>query len=103
MTERGSFPDLVEIVVEIPRGSRNKIEWDERAAVFRLDRVLSSAVTGCHVWARPVGVLEMRDDKGEDFKIFCVAEVVGWRDRARAHEILSHDRAAWTRERRSGE
>jgi inorganic pyrophosphatase len=100
----GAFPDVVEVVVEIPRGSRNKYEWDERAEVFRLDRVLSSAVfynfdygfvhdtrsgdgdhtdalllideptfTGCHVWARPIGGLEMRDDKGYDFKVLCVA------------------------------
>ena len=40
----GDFPDIVEVVVEIPRGSRNKYEWDETAGVFRLDRVLSSAV-----------------------------------------------------------
>jgi inorganic pyrophosphatase len=100
----GASPDVVEVVVEIPRGSRNKYEWDERAEVFRLDRVLSSAVfynfdygfvhdtrsgdgdhtdalllideptfTGCHVWARPIGGLEMRDDKGYDFKVLCVA------------------------------
>ena len=100
----GRFPDVVEVVVEIPRGSRNKYEWDERASVFRLDRVLSSAVfynfdygfiegtrsgdgdhtdalllideptfTGCHVWARPIGGLEMRDDRGPDFKVLCVA------------------------------
>jgi inorganic pyrophosphatase len=25
------------------------------------------------VWARPVGLLEMRDEKGVDFKILCVA------------------------------
>ena len=98
------FPDVVEVVVEIPRGSRNKYEYDERAGVFRLDRVLSSAVfynfdygfvegtragdgdhtdalllideptfTGCHVWARPIGGLEMRDDMGYDFKVLCVA------------------------------
>jgi inorganic pyrophosphatase len=36
--------ELLEIVVEIPRGSRNKYEYDEAAGVFRLDRVLSSAV-----------------------------------------------------------
>ena len=102
---RRAFPDAVEIVVEIPRGSRNKYEFDEGAGVFRLDRVLSSAVfynfdygfiedtraddgdhtdallvideptfPGCRVWARPVGVLEMRDDKGADYKILCVAE-----------------------------
>ena len=103
-TARASFPDVVEIVVEIPRGSRNKYEFDEEAGVYRLDRVLSSAVyynfdygfiegtragdgdhtdalliideptfTGCHVWARPIGGLEMRDEKGFDFKVLCVA------------------------------
>ena len=44
MSERRPFPDVVEIVVEIPRGSRNKYEYDEATRVFRLDRVLSSAV-----------------------------------------------------------
>ena len=98
-----AFPALIEVVVEIPAGSRNKYEYDETAHVYRLDRVLSSAVfynfeygyirgtrsgdgdhtdalllldqptfTGCHVWARPVGGLEMRDEKGEDFKVLCV-------------------------------
>ena len=106
MTQRSeaAFPEVIEVVVEIPSGSRNKVEFDELAGVFRLDRVLSSAVfynfdygyiegtragdgdhtdamvlldeptfTGCHVWARPVGGLEMHDDKGEDFKVLCVA------------------------------
>ena len=98
------FPHVVEIVVEIPRGSRNKYEFDAKAGVFRLDRVLSSAVyynfdygyvvgtlsedgdptdalllideptfPGCHVWARPIGCLEMSDEKGPDFKMLCVA------------------------------
>lgn len=101
---RADFPELVEVVVEIPSGSRNKYEYDERAGVMRLDRVLSSAVfynfdygyvpgtraddgdhtdamvllaepsfPGCHVWARPVGGLRMRDEKGDDFKVLCVA------------------------------
>jgi inorganic pyrophosphatase len=163
----GQFPDVVEIVVEIPRGSRNKYEFDEEVGVFRLDRVLSSAVfynfdygfiegtragdgdhtdalliideptfTGCHVWARPVGGLEMRDEKGFDFKVLCVAlgdahqahielleqmrphrlveieqffatykaledktvDILGWRDRERALDVLRTDRAAWQRE-----
>lgn len=38
------FPDVVEVVVKIPSGSRNKYEWDEHRGVMRLDRVLSSAV-----------------------------------------------------------
>lgn len=98
------FPEVVELVIEIPRGSRNKYEYDEQAGVFRLDRVLASAVhynfdygfvegtraddgdhtdalliideptfTGCHVWARPIGGLEMRDENGFDFKVLCVA------------------------------
>jgi inorganic pyrophosphatase len=102
--EGAAFPGIVEVVVEIPAGSRNKYEYDEAAAVYRLDRVLASAVhynfdsgfvagtraddgdhtdalllideptfTGCHVWARPVGGLEMRDEKGFDFKVLCVA------------------------------
>jgi inorganic pyrophosphatase len=28
---------------------------------------------GCRVWARPVGGLRMRDEKGVDFKVLCVA------------------------------
>ena len=104
MRAPGEYPDVIEIVVEIPRGSRNKYEYDESAGVYRLDRVLSSAVfynfdygfvegtrsgdgdhtdalliideptfTGCHVWARPIGGLEMQDEKGYDFKVLCVA------------------------------
>jgi len=167
MHSPGPFPDVVEIVVEIPRHSRNKYEFDEDAGVFRLDRVLSSAVyynfdygfiegtragdgdhtdalliideptfTGCHVWARPIGGLEMRDEKGFDFKVLCVAigdahqqhierleqvrphrlveiehffqtykaledktvDVLGWRDRDRALDVLRTDRTAWERE-----
>jgi len=36
--------DVVEIFVEIPKGSRNKYEWDHHAGRFRLDRMLFSAV-----------------------------------------------------------
>jgi len=166
-SHRADFPGTVDIIVEIPRGSRNKYEFDEETGVFRLDRVLSSAVfynfdygfiadtraadgdhtdalliideptfTGCHVWARPIGGLEMSDENGFDFKVLCVAlgdphqahinrleqvrphrlveiehffqtykllekketEVLGWRDRARALEVLREDRAAWGRE-----
>jgi inorganic pyrophosphatase len=100
----GKFPEVVEVFVEIPSGSRNKYEFDEKSGVIRLDRVLSSAVfynfeygfveetraddgdhtdamvlleeptfPGCRVWARPVGGLRMQDEKGEDFKVLCVA------------------------------
>ena len=34
----------VEALIEIPRGSRNKYEYDERRGRIRLDRVLYSSV-----------------------------------------------------------
>jgi inorganic pyrophosphatase len=37
-------PDTVTAVVEIPRGSKNKYELDKASGLFRLDRVLYSAV-----------------------------------------------------------
>ena len=39
MHSDADFPGVIEVVVEIPRGSRNKYEYDEGAGVFRLDRV----------------------------------------------------------------
>jgi inorganic pyrophosphatase len=96
-------PDLIEVVVEIPRGSRNKYEFDHERGIFRLDRVLYSSVhyptdygfiegtlsgdgdpldilviveeptfTGCHLRARPIGTLDMMDEKGPDEKILAV-------------------------------
>lgn len=93
----------VEALIEIPRGSRNKYEYDEARGVLRLDRTLHSSMhyptdygyipgthaddgdhldiliiveeptlPGCHVDARPIGVLQMRDDKGIDDKIIAV-------------------------------
>jgi inorganic pyrophosphatase len=93
----------IEVVIEIPRGSRNKYEIDEATGAVRLDRVLFSSVhyptdygfipetrapdgdhldvlviveeptfPGCRMGARPVGVLRMRDEKGEDQKIIAV-------------------------------
>ncbi len=35
---------VVEVFVEIPKGSRNKYEWDHDTGRFRLDRMLFSAV-----------------------------------------------------------
>src|SRR5713101_4283059 len=34
----------VEVIIEIPRGSRNKYEYDHDRGIFRLDRVLYSSV-----------------------------------------------------------
>jgi inorganic pyrophosphatase len=40
----GQFPKVIEVVVEIPSGSRNKYEFNEASGDIWLDRVLSSAV-----------------------------------------------------------
>ena len=37
-------PQVVYAVIEIPRGGRNKYEYDATLELFRLDRVLYSAV-----------------------------------------------------------
>ncbi|MEA2594393.1 MAG: inorganic pyrophosphatase [Thermomicrobiales bacterium] len=89
--------------IEIPRGSRNKYEYDEETKTFRLDRVLYSSVhyptdygfipdtlaedgdhldilvlvqeptfPGCVIEARTLGGLDMRDEKGPDFKVLAV-------------------------------
>ena len=96
---------LVDAIVEIPRGSRNKYEFDPDSESIRLDRVLFSSVhypgdygfivgtkcgdgdpldvlvlveeptfPGCRVRVRPIGVLLMEDDGGEDEKILGVPE-----------------------------
>jgi inorganic pyrophosphatase len=38
------FPQLVRMVVEIPKNSTNKYEYDAELGVFRLDRALYSPV-----------------------------------------------------------
>ena len=112
MTDNPSSPILLDetqnnhevlAMIEIPRGSRNKYEFDEESGKFFLDRVLYSSVhyptdygyvpetladdgdpldicvlmtepsfPGCHILARPIGGLEMTDEKGEDFKLLAV-------------------------------
>jgi inorganic pyrophosphatase len=91
------------VIVEIPKGSRNKYEFDERLGLFKLDRMLFSSVhypaeygfvretlgddgdpldalviageptfTGCAIEAKPLGLFQMRDEKGLDDKILSV-------------------------------
>jgi inorganic pyrophosphatase len=119
-------PGLIEVVVEIPRGSRNKYELDKERGVLVLDRVLYSSVhyptdygfipgtlaldgdeldalvvvdeptfPGCHVVARPIGVLDMRDEKGPDHKILAVP--VGDPRFSRIHDLSDID-PHWLRE-----
>jgi inorganic pyrophosphatase len=96
-------PDVVHVVIEIPRGSRNKYEIDHETNRVYLDRRLFTATTypadygflpdtlagdgdpldalvlledptypGVWVEARPVAVLYMQDEQGEDAKLICV-------------------------------
>lgn len=98
------MPDrTVTVVVEIPKGSRNKYEMDHETGRIRLDRMLFTSMQypadygfiegtlgsdgdpldalvlvgeptfpGCEVFARPVGVFRMADEKGADEKVLCV-------------------------------
>ncbi len=96
-------PSEIAVIVEVPKGSSNKYEYDKDLGVFFLDRRLYSPVyypgdygfipstlagdndpldvvlltqdpsfSGCMIYARPLGVLLMTDDKGEDAKILAV-------------------------------
>lgn len=96
-------PELVRVIIEIPKNSSNKYEYDGNLGVFRLDRALYSPLhypgdygfipgtlaedndpldilvlvnepsfTGCLMEARPVGVLNMVDQKEADKKILAV-------------------------------
>lgn len=38
------IPAVINVVVEIPKGSRNKYEFDKKTGAFRLDRVLYSSM-----------------------------------------------------------
>jgi inorganic pyrophosphatase len=90
-------------VVEIPKGSRNKYEYDPELGGIKFDRLLMSAATyptdygylrgtlaedgdpldalvclteptfpGCLIPVKPIGMFEMRDEKGPDDKVVCV-------------------------------
>lgn len=95
-------PNVVNVVIEIPAGSRNKYEYDGKLGVFALDRVLASPMfyaldygfmpqtlagdgdpcDGLVIMDQPTFpgcVIAARpigmlkmDDGGEDFKILCV-------------------------------
>jgi inorganic pyrophosphatase len=44
VAETASAPEIIDVVVEIPKGSRNKYEMDHHTQRIRLDRVLHSSV-----------------------------------------------------------
>lgn len=97
-------PERVHAIIEIPKGTRAKYEYDTQLGVFRLDRVLYASMfyptaygflpstlapdgdpldvlvlisepldVGIMLEATPIGLLKMRDEKGEDDKVLAVA------------------------------
>ncbi len=44
LTPGNRAPEIVDCIIEVPRGSRNKYELDKKSGMLRLDRVLYSAV-----------------------------------------------------------
>ena len=97
-------PAVCQVIIEVPRGSQNKYEFDKEQGLMRLDRVLFAPMfypcdygffpetlggdgdpldalvmvtnplfPGVAVDVRPIGVLIMSDDKGQDEKILTVA------------------------------
>lgn len=98
-------PELINVVIEIPRGGHHKYEFDEEMQEIKLDRVLHSAMfypadygfiphtrsedgdhldalviitdplfPGCVVSVRVIGMLDMEDEAGRDWKVVAVAE-----------------------------
>ncbi|MBV9613228.1 MAG: inorganic diphosphatase [Acidobacteriaceae bacterium] len=96
-------PEVVRAIVEIPKNSVNKYEYDGELGVFRLDRALYSPMhypgdygfipgtladdrdpldvlivvdeasfTGCLMEVRPVGLLNMVDERENDQKVLAV-------------------------------
>ena len=98
-----NVPEVLHAVIEVPKDSSNKFEYDPEYDIIRLDRVLYSAMhypgdygfvpstlaedgdpldvtvmigrptfPGAVLDVRPLGFLEMTDDKGRDQKILAV-------------------------------
>ena len=62
-------PAEFDVVVEIPKGSRNKYEVDHVSGRIRLDQPLFPGVL---VLCRTIGMFRMRDEAGGDDKLLCV-------------------------------
>jgi inorganic pyrophosphatase len=93
-----------DVIIEIPKGQRNKYEMDHITGRIRLDRMLFTSTRypsdygfiedtladdgdpldalvlleeptfpGCIIHCRAIGMFRMRDEKGADDKVLCVA------------------------------
>ncbi len=97
------FPDVIHVIVEISKGSKEKYELDKEKGVLFLDRDLFGSMIypgdygmvpqticgdgdpvdalvlvsqphhpGIVIPCRPVALMKMKDEKGEDDKVLCV-------------------------------
>ena len=69
------FLNITNAVVEIPKGERNKYDYDVNLGVFRLNCVLYFSIHypeayGVVVEVMPIGILRMEDEKGPDENFF---------------------------------
>jgi len=93
-----------DVIIEIPKGQRNKYEMDHQTGRIRLDRMLFTSTRypadygfieqtladdgdpldalvlleeptfpGCLIRCRAIGMFRMRDERGADDKVLCVA------------------------------
>jgi inorganic pyrophosphatase len=75
-------PEVINVVIEIPKGSKNKYEFDEKLGLFKLDRVMHSS----YQYPLDYGFIpETRSEDGDHLDVLvmggdplfvgCVAEV----------------------------
>ncbi|MGC8730516.1 MAG: inorganic diphosphatase [Candidatus Micrarchaeia archaeon] len=97
-----NVPEIVNAVIEIPKGSGIKYEYDEKSGMIKVDRFLFTSMVypfnygfipgtrdedgdpidilvicdpispGVFIEAKPIGVLNMDDENGKDYKIIAV-------------------------------
>jgi len=100
---KNKFPDIVYVIIEVPKDTNAKYELDPKTGALILSRDLFSSMTypgdygsipqtlcedgdpvdalvltsqphypGVVIPARPIALLEMKDEKGKDNKVLCV-------------------------------
>ncbi len=102
---KDKFPKVVNVIIEISKGSKEKYELDKKTGVLFLDRDLFGAMVypgdygmvpqtlcddgdavdalilvshahhpGIVIPSRPIGLMKMSDEKGQDNKVLCVPD-----------------------------
>lgn len=65
------FPEIFNVVIEIPKGSRNKYEYDEELDIIKLDRVTFTAMTHPYDYGF---IPQTRSDDGDHLDAFVLLE-----------------------------